>query len=166
MKRSSGSLRALLTVAALALLLAGTSMTVRGATYEIDIADFAFAPTELTITVGDTVTWTNLDSVMHTATSVNGSFDSGELEQGDSYSLTFTAPGTYDYLCTPHPSMTGRIVVVAAAATPAPSGLPNVAVPGPQAPSSDLVVPGVVLVMAAAAVALGLGLRQGRSRPR
>jgi amicyanin len=166
MIRMAGSLRVVLTVAALAFLLAGTSVTVRGATYEIDIADFAFTPAELTIGVGDTVTWTNGDAVMHTATSVNGAFDSGELEPGDSYSLTFTAPGTYDYLCTPHPSMTGRIVVVAAAATPAPSGLPNVALSGAERPGPNLVALGAIFTLAAAAVALGLGLARGRSRPR
>jgi amicyanin len=166
MKRIPGPLRAVLTAAALALLLVGTSLTVRGATYEVAIAEFAFAPAELTITVGDTVTWTNRDPVMHTATSVNGAFDSGELEQGDSYSLTFTAAGTYDYLCTPHPSMTGRIVVVAGAATPSPSGLPNVALPEPDRNGPDLVALGAILTIVAAAVALGLGLARGRSRPR
>jgi amicyanin len=123
-----------LLLAVAALLLVGLPATpARGATHAVAIADFAFGPATLTITVGDTVTWTNEDAVVHTATSVNGAFDSGDLEQGASYSLTFTTPGTYDYLCTPHPSMTGRIVVVAAAATPPPSaaasgGLPNVAI--------------------------------------
>jgi amicyanin len=122
-----------LLLAVAALLLVGLPASpARGATHTVAIADFAFGPATLTITVGDTVTWTNEDAVVHTATSVNGAFDSGDLEQGASYSLTFTTPGTYDYLCTPHPSMTGRIVVVAAAATPPPSaaasgGLPNVA---------------------------------------
>jgi amicyanin len=123
-----------LLLAVAALLLVGLPATpARGATHAVAIADFAFGPATLTITVGDTVTWTNEDAVVHTATSVNGAFDSGDLEQGASYSLTFTTPGTYDYLCTPHPSMTGRIVVVAAAATPPPSaaasgGLPIVAI--------------------------------------
>jgi amicyanin len=128
--------RLLLLAGALALAAATFAIaTVRGATHAVAIADFAFAPATLTIAAGDTVTWTNEDAMIHTATSVNGAFDSGDLEEGESYSLTFTTPGTYDYLCTPHPTMTGRIVVVAAAATAAPTtapatggGLPNVAI--------------------------------------
>jgi len=134
MKLTVDRLRLPLLLVAAALLLVGLPATpARGATHAVEIADFAFSPATLTITAGDTVTWTNEDAVVHTATSVNGAFDSGDLEQGASYSLTFSTAGTYDYLCTPHPSMTGRIVVVAAAATTAPSaaasgGLPNVAV--------------------------------------
>jgi amicyanin len=124
--------RLLLAAAAAALLVASVAIApARGATHAVAIAEFAFSPATLTITAGDTVTWTNEDAIAHTATSINGGFDSGDLEQGESYAVTFTTPGTYDYLCTPHPSMTGRIVVVASsapAATPAPSGgLPNVA---------------------------------------
>lgn len=110
-----------------------------GAGHTVQISEFAFAPPVLTVSVGDTVTWTNLDPVVHTATSTAGAFDSGDLAQGQSYSHTFSTPGTYGYLCTPHPTMTGT-VVVAAAATAAPTaaptataatggGLPNVAMP-------------------------------------
>ncbi|HEY6607824.1 MAG TPA: cupredoxin family copper-binding protein [Candidatus Limnocylindria bacterium] len=131
MSRIAARLPLLLVIAGGALLVVPIGPT-RAATHAVTIADFAFGPQELTITAGDTVTWTNEDAMVHTATSVNGAFDSGDLAQGASYSLTFTSPGTYDYLCTPHPSMTGRIVVLAAP-TPsaAPSGeLPNVALAG------------------------------------
>jgi len=133
MKLTVDRLRLPLILAAAAVLLVGLPVApARGATHALAIADFAFGPATLTITAGDTVTWTNEDAVVHTATSVNGAFDSGDLEQGESYTVTFTTAGTYDYLCTPHPSMTGRIIVVAATATTAPSapsgGLPNVAV--------------------------------------
>lgn len=133
MNATAHRLRLIVGATAAALLLVGLpAASTRGAGHAVTIADFAFSPATLTITAGDTVTWTNEDAMVHTATSVDGAFDSGDLEQGDSYSLTFTTPGTYDYLCTPHPSMTGRIVVVAAA-NPAPSAapsgeLPNVAV--------------------------------------
>lgn len=154
--------RPILLAAVAALLLASLAVApARGATHEVAIVDFAFAPATLTITVGDTVTWTNEDAMIHTATSVNGAFDSGDLDQGESYSLTFTTPGTYDYLCTPHPSMTGRIVVVAAAAPPSPApsgGLPNVAVSSDD-PGQSLRVLGAVLALAA----LGLSVRR---RPR
>jgi amicyanin len=149
--------RVLLSAAA-ALLLASAPTSSRAATHQVDIVDFAFSPAELTITVGDTVTWTNRDQMIHTATSVNGAFDSGDLDVGESYSLTFTAPGTYDYLCTPHPSMTGRIVVVAAAATPAPSSgeIPNVAMPLTPGSGPLLVIMGLIAIAAAGGVAIRL----------
>jgi amicyanin len=126
------------------------------ATHAVAIADFAFAPTTLTIAVGDTVTWTNEDAVEHTATSTAGAFDSGLLAQGESFSFTFTTAGTYDYLCTPHPTMTGRIVVVAAAATPAPSvpssgELPDVAMDAEPRDVTGLM--GVALLVAAVSLA-------------
>lgn len=140
-----------------------------GAAHAIEIVDFAFSPPSLTISIGDTVTWTNADSVVHTATSTSGAFDSGDLAQGASYSLTFTAAGTYDYLCTPHPSMTGTIVVEAAAPTAAPTAappaaggaLPDVAMPRPGL--SGLQIGGLVLLILSALAAL-LTLRGRRTR--
>ena len=157
--------------AALSMSLVAT-MPARAATHTVEIADFAFAPATLTITVGDTVTWTNQDAVAHTATSTTGVFDSGDLEQGESYSVTFTAPGTYDYLCTPHPSMTGRVVVVAAAATPVP------ATPAPAsstpAPTSGAPLPDVAMereaginlaqILGVAFLVLGAGIAAVRVR--
>ena len=128
--------------------------------HAVQISGFAFVPAELTIMVGDTVTWTNLDSVIHTATSTTGAFDAGDLDQNESYSLTFTAAGTYDYLCTPHPEMTGRIVVQAAAEpaaptpTPAPS-LPNAAMAaGAAGPPIAVAIAVVGLASCALAVSL------------
>jgi amicyanin len=104
----------------------GTVPVRAGTGHTVEISGFAYSPAELTIQVGDTVTWTNLDAVQHTATATDGSWDTGLFGEGESASITFTAPGTYDYLCTPHPSMTGRIVVVAA---PAPSPTPSASAP-------------------------------------
>ncbi len=123
-----------LLLAAIILFVLGSIEMARGATHAVTISDFAFSPATLTVTAGDTVTWTNQDQIGHTATSTTGAFDSGDLAQGDSFSFTFTTPGTYDYLCTPHPSMTGRIVVQAAAA-PAPS---TMATPGAPAAGGGL----------------------------
>ena len=139
----------------------------RAATHEVTIAGFAFTPQELTVTVGDTVTWTNTDPVAHTATSTAGAFDSGEIAEGASYSVTFTSPGTYDYLCTPHPSMTGRVVVVAAAApaspaSPAPSGLPNVAPAPARGGPEPMRLVGAALLAAAGAA---LFVQRRRSAP-
>ncbi len=149
---------------------AGATPTRAGANNQVEISSFAFAPAELTIVAGDTVTWTNLDAVEHTATATDGSWDTGLLGQADSASVTFTVPGTYDYLCTPHPSMTGRIVVVAAepATTPAPapsSGgpLPDVAISAGAGSATVMVLIGTVLVgvalllVALQAVARGFG---------
>ena len=77
----------------------------------MEIEDFAFVPGTITIKVGTTVTWTNKDSVGHTATSDDGVFDSGMLSKGSSYSFTFTTAGTYGYFCKPHPYMVATIVV-------------------------------------------------------
>lgn len=82
-----------------------------GQTHTINIQNFAFSPAELTIKKGDTVKWTNLDSVAHTATSDNGTFDSGLLSQNQSWSKTFNETGTFEYHCTPHPYMKAKIIV-------------------------------------------------------
>ena len=126
--------RWLFALAGAAALLLPLGMTMRAATtHQVEIVDFAFTPATLTISVGDTVTWTNGDAVEHTAT--GSGFDSGLLGQGESYSVTFSEAGTYDYLCTPHPTMTGQIIVQAAAAPAAsPGTVPNVAMHPPEAP--------------------------------
>jgi plastocyanin len=77
----------------------------------IQIQNYAFAPASLTVPVGTTVTWTNLDSAPHTATSPSGAWDSGNLDQGESFSHTFAEAGSFDYHCSYHPNMTGTIVV-------------------------------------------------------
>src|SRR5688572_19229351 len=115
-----------LLLAALILFVLGSIELARAATHAVTIANFAFSPPMLTVTSGDTVTWTSEDSTVHTATSATGAFDSGDLAQGESFSFTFTTPGTYAYICSPHPDMTGQIVVQAAApaatAGPTPAG--------------------------------------------
>ncbi len=78
---------------------------------EVTIKDFAFSPATLTVAVGDTVTWTNEDSATHTVTADDGSFDSGDLAQGDTFTQTFDTAGTYAYHCAMHPSMVAEIVV-------------------------------------------------------
>ncbi|HEX2766158.1 MAG TPA: cupredoxin family copper-binding protein [Candidatus Limnocylindria bacterium] len=156
--------------AAIALALAPASGVRAGSSHLVEIEDFAFTPATLTIQVGETVTWTNLDQVEHTATSTSGAFDSGLLGQGESYSVTFTEAGTYDYLCTPHPSMTGQIVVVAAptAPTPAPSQatsggeLPDVATAPP--PSTDPRAPIGIALLAALGLVLAATLRRRATR--
>jgi plastocyanin len=77
----------------------------------VAITDFAFSPASLDIGIGTTVTWTNEDSTQHTATAGDGSFDSGALAQGDTFSHTFDTAGTYDYICKIHPNMKATITV-------------------------------------------------------
>lgn len=80
----------------------------------VRIVDFAYTPRTISIVVGDRVTWANRDAVEHTATARNGSFDTGLLDEGEARTVRFTQVGRYRYVCTPHPSMTGTVVVRAA----------------------------------------------------
>ena len=78
---------------------------------QVNIEEYIFVPQNVTVTAGTAVRWTNLDEVVHTATSSTGAFDSGDLSQGQSFQFLFNTPGTYPYICTPHPWMTGTITV-------------------------------------------------------
>ncbi len=81
---------------------------------KVTIKDYMFEPMSLKIKVGDTVTWTNMDSVHHNvvADSPSTSSPNGPLiGQGESYSFKFTKAGTYSFHCQPHPYMHGTIVV-------------------------------------------------------
>lgn len=77
----------------------------------VRIANFKYAPGDLTVPVGATVTFANDDAVAHTATADDGSWDSGLLETGKTWSHTFPAAGDYPYHCAPHPFMKGTIHV-------------------------------------------------------
>ena len=80
-------------------------------THYIDIQGMAFSPSSITINVGDTIVWTNYDSASHTVTSNDGTFDSGSISNGNTFSFTFTSAGTFNYYCAPHPNMTGSVTV-------------------------------------------------------
>jgi plastocyanin len=84
-------------------------VTGQGKIVDISIKNFAFNPALVTISAGDTVRWTNQDSVTHIVKGSN--FESGSLAQKDTYEFTFTKSGTYDYICSIHPSMKGTITV-------------------------------------------------------
>ena len=75
------------------------------------LANRAFSPDELDVAVGDTVTWTNTDSVAHTSTSDRSGWDSGVGAPGGRFSFAFQAAGTYQYHCAIHPGMVGTVVV-------------------------------------------------------
>lgn len=86
-----------------------TGQTAAG-TKSVSISNFAFSPDTVDVAVGDTVTWTNDDSVAHTVVG-DGGIQSGDLAQGDTYSKKFDSAGTFSYRCSIHPSMTGTVVV-------------------------------------------------------
>jgi plastocyanin len=85
---------------------------VPSAAQKVNIANFAFSPSTLTVSRGTTVTWTNHDAAAHSVKS-NGSgpLHSGSLSQGESYSFQFNSPGTYSYHCCFHPSMVATVIV-------------------------------------------------------
>ena len=105
----------LLAVGFLALMAAPAS----AADHHVMIEQYAYGPANLNVDQGDTVTWTNHDSVEHDVVVTSGpaSFRSPMLSQGESWSHTFTTPGSYSYICSIHPEM--RASVTAAAAAPA-----------------------------------------------
>lgn len=77
----------------------------------VAIQNMTFSPATLTVKAGDKVTWTNQDSVEHSATADDNSFDTGVLFTGKSGSITFSKAGTYTYHCSVHPNMKAKIIV-------------------------------------------------------
>jgi plastocyanin len=73
-----------------------------------------YDPDNITVVIGvnNTVIWTNNDNEPHTVTASDGSFDSGNINPGATFTYTFTKPGTFRYFCTPHPWMHGYVTVV------------------------------------------------------
>jgi plastocyanin len=76
----------------------------------VDINHFAFHPPTLTIAVGTKVNFTNSSKVTHTATR-DGSFNSGRISPGSTFSIRFNQRGTFAYHCSIHPLMHGKIIV-------------------------------------------------------
>ncbi|MBO0716045.1 MAG: cupredoxin family copper-binding protein [Rhizobiales bacterium] len=83
-----------------------------GAPNTVTIDNFSFTPASTTVKAGTTVTWTNKDDIPHGVGATNNAFPKSKaLDTDDSYSFTFTTPGTYQYFCYLHPKMVGTIVV-------------------------------------------------------
>jgi plastocyanin len=79
---------------------------------EVWMQNTAFTPSSITVAAGTTITWRNKDNMTHTVTSNNSSFtSSGNMGNGATHTFHFTTAGTYSYHCTPHPQMTGTVVV-------------------------------------------------------
>ncbi len=77
----------------------------------ITVDNFSFNAAVLTVSVGTTVTWINRDDVPHKIVSTDKKFSSPVLDTDGRFSHKFTAPGTYEYFCSIHPPMTGKVVV-------------------------------------------------------
>lgn len=79
---------------------------------DVKIDNFTYSPVTVTVATGTTVKWTNRDDIPHTVVSEDKStFKSKALDTDDSFSYTFTKPGTYTYFCSIHPKMTAKVVV-------------------------------------------------------
>ena len=85
---------------------------------QVEIIDFDYSPTALTIAAGASVTWRNTGPTPHTVTSDVGAFDSGYMFTTDTYTSTFPEAGTFNYYCTLHPEMRAAVIVGAGGAVP------------------------------------------------
>jgi len=79
----------------------------------VHIDNFTFTPVETTVAPGTTITWINDDDIPHTVVATDGTFKSKALDTEDKFTVTMTNPGEYDYFCSLHPRMTGKIIVKA-----------------------------------------------------
>jgi plastocyanin len=77
----------------------------------VTIENYSFAPNELTVAVGTEVTWVNKDDDAHTVVTTGSTFKSKALDTGEKFSFTFHDPGTYEYFCSIHPNMKGKVIV-------------------------------------------------------
>jgi plastocyanin len=80
-------------------------------TDKVEIVDFTFAPETIEVAAGTEVTWTNADTSPHTATADDASFDTGDLDKGDSARITFKETGSFTYYCRFHPNMKATVQV-------------------------------------------------------
>ena len=87
------------------------AMRPAAAAMEVRIDNFTFSPATLTVAPGTTVTWVNGDDIPHAVAAKDRSFRSKALDTDGRFSFTFMTPGQYDYFCSLHPHMVGKIVV-------------------------------------------------------
>lgn len=97
-------------ILAAAILLPLGAAGARAQDHKVTIDNFTFSPAQISVKVGDTVTWTNHDDIPHTVVSA-GKFRSQALDTDNSFSFTFASSGDYTYFCSLHPHMTGTIKV-------------------------------------------------------
>ena len=78
----------------------------------LPLANVTFAPAQLTVKVGTTVTWINEDDIPHTVVATGKAFRSKALDTDDKFTFTLTTPGSYEYFCSLHPHMKAMVTVV------------------------------------------------------
>ena len=79
----------------------------------VHIGNFTFQQPTITVKPGTTVIWQNDDDIPHTVVATKGAFKSKVLDTGDRVTFTFAKAGQFDYFCSLHPHMTGKVVVKA-----------------------------------------------------
>ena len=89
----------------------GTSSSVTIPMGAEDLGNRAYNPGEVSVAIGGTVTWVNMDRESHTSTSNSSRWDSGIIAPGRQFSSTFPTAGTFQYHCAIHPGMVGTVVV-------------------------------------------------------
>jgi plastocyanin len=77
----------------------------------VTIDNFVFSPMNIEVQRGTTITWVNKDDIPHVVASTTGKFKSRAIDTDGKYTFTFSEPGTYEYYCSVHPKMVGKIVV-------------------------------------------------------
>jgi len=87
-----------------------TTVAATGPSVAVGVADFKFSSPDVQVPVGGSVVWSNNDTQPHTATSA-GAFDAGAIEPGTSATVAFPTAGTFKYICSFHPFMTGTVTV-------------------------------------------------------
>jgi len=152
MVRLSRALAVMISLAAASLVAVAS---VAAADAGVTIAGFAFDPGTVTVSVGDTVTWTNRDRASHTATADDGSFDAGGIATDQAKSITFSTAGTFAYHCNVHPDMKGRVVVQVASAS---GSNPPATDAEPLRPGTGPWNPSLVVIFLGAAFATGAAL--------
>lgn len=91
---------------------AGTEETVTGSgsqIIDVEIKNYKYIPQNVTVKIGQTVRWTNNDTVLHDV--VGSGIESDYLQRGEKFTYTFEEEGTYQYICTLHPWMEGEVIV-------------------------------------------------------
>ena len=85
------------------------SVSAFAADHKVEIKSFKFSPANISVAVGDTITFTNMDSAPHTATAKDGAFNTGRLNKGQSKQIKISTAGNMDYKCNFHPAMKGKV---------------------------------------------------------
>jgi plastocyanin len=105
------SLRAFAAGAAVCCAVYAVAVAAPPAEGRVTIDNFVFKPDVITVPVGTRIVWENDDDIPHTIVETKGTFHSPALDTEDKYGFTFATPGTFEYFCSLHPHMKGKVVV-------------------------------------------------------